>query len=163
MESFHQNILNYYNSYNYAWICVGPSHKIPIKHHTMLLQHMRRDVNIFATNVKVTMFNICSFNKMLTLIKHINLTFLQILVSLPESSVGRNDTLSVFSLCLALSLLKAQPRRLLTTIPHSSQARLDLEAATDPKLLSPGSPLATGSFPHSISMVTERDKWLGQG
>lgn len=56
---------------------------------------------------------------------------------------------------LALRLFIAKPETFLTTIPHPSQARLDLEALADLKL--PG-PTATASFPHSISMVTERDK-----
>lgn len=49
------------------------------------------------------------------------------------------------------------PGRILTTIPHPSQARLDLEAPADLKPQPPGPP-ATASFPNSISLVTERDK-----
>lgn len=40
---------------------------------------------------------------------------------------------------LALRLFIAKPETFLTTIPHPSQARLDLEALADLKLPSPGS------------------------
>lgn len=67
-----------------------------------------------------------------------------------------NGTLSS-SFVAALRLYLAPAGRILTTIPHPSQARLDLEAPADLKPQPPGPP-ATASFPHSISLVTERDK-----
>lgn len=49
--------------------------------------------------------------------------------------LGMSGTLFV----LALRLFIAKPETFLTTIPHPSQARLDLEALADLKLPSPGS------------------------
>lgn len=57
-----------------------------------------------------------------------------------------NGTLSP-SFVVALRLFLAQPGRFLTTIPHPSQALLDLEAAADLKPQPPGSPLRLHPFP----------------
>lgn len=61
-------------------------------------------------------------------------------------------------LCYGTEALFRPGWRFLTTIPHPSQALLDLEAPADLEAQPPGSPPATASFPHSISIVTERDK-----
>lgn len=60
-------------------------------------------------------------------------------------------------LFLCYEVLFNSAGKFLTTIPQLSQALLDLEAPADLKPVS-WVPPVTASFPHSISIVTERDK-----
>lgn len=71
--------------------------------------------------------------------------------------LSRYEWHTFFLLCLGTEPLYSPASEALDNHPPS-EGLLDLEAPADLKFLSLGSPLATGSFPHSISLVTERDK-----
>lgn len=66
-------------------------------------------------------------------------------------------------LCCGTEALFSPAWEILDNHPPSESGSIGSGSGSRPEAPASWVPPATASFPHSISIVTERDKWLGQG